>query len=210
MNVRIKRHWFREQAERSPEQMASVIAVAVWKSASNGLQTLRRADYEVAVGGPYLSMLAEFLVFLIVVADRIAWRHDQQRDSLADAGDDWRRAFTVALAKRIADIYQENLDDLVAPDPALGHRRRFIDLLNARMDEYAEFDYGESGADFGFLRYFGSRIENVLDDDAGRRWVVDQAMTVQGPEAIELVERGMRGVLGIDAKPRVRSLLGGD
>jgi hypothetical protein len=207
MSVRIKRHWFREDAARSPEQMASVIAVAIWKSAGNGLQTLRRAHYEVEVGAPYLAALAEFLVFLIVAADRIAYRHDAPA---ADSGDGWRRAFTVALAKRIADIYQENLDHLVAPDPAQGYRRRFIDLLNRRMDEYGEFDYAEGGADFGFLRYFGSCVEQVLDDVADRQWAVDQVMTVQGPEALELLERGLRGVLGIDPKPRVRSLLGGD
>lgn len=208
MSVRIKRHWFREQAERSPEQMASVIAVAVWKSACNSLKTLRRADYEVALGAPYFAALGEFLAFLIVAADRIAWRHDADDGGID--GDGWRRAFTVALAKRIADVYQENLDDLATPDPSQGYRRRFIDLLNARMGEYAEFGYDDAGAAFGFLRYFGSCIEKVLDDDAGRRWAVDQIMTVQGPEALELVERGMRGVLGIDAKPRVPSLLGGD
>jgi hypothetical protein len=69
------------------------------------------------------------------------------------------------------------------------------------MAEYADFGYAEDGPEFGFLRYFGTCIEEALPDPADRRWVLDQIMATQAPEAIESVERGMRGVLGLDPKP---------
>lgn len=212
MAVRIKRHWFQDGRERSPEEQATVIAVAVWKSATHGLQSLRKAKFSVDVGDPFIRVLAEFVVFLVTVADRVAYFHVPAADS-ADATDatdagDWRQVFTVALARRLATIYQENLDQLIGPlnlsaeSPARNHADVFIELLNLRMAEYAEFDYDENGPEFAFLRYFGNCVSAALPDSADQRWVLDQIMAAQAPEAIEIVDRGMRGVLGLDPKPQ--------
>lgn len=201
MSVRIKRHWFKEEVERGPADTASATAVAVWKAAVHGIQSVRRAKFAVEVGSPYIGVLTEFLVFLASSADRIAYRHDPGL---------WRQAFTTALALRLADIYQENLDHLVGPRPEGGHRRHFIDLLNCRMAEYAEFDYGNDGPDFGFQRYFGSCVEAVLADPEDRRWILDSIMSIQAPAAVEVVERGLRGLLGSDPKPRRPAVGGGD
>jgi hypothetical protein len=204
MSVRIKRHWFKEGGERKPRDSATAIAVVIWKASTNGLQTLRKAKFEVDVGAPFLALLAEFLVLLTAAADRIAYRHDPG---------EWRQAFTVALVTRLSEIYQENLEQLVGPeatDATGGYRRRFVGLVNTRMAEYAEFDYGEDGPAFGFLRFFGSCAESVMTDADDRRWALDQMMTVQAPEALEIVERGMRGMLGIDPKPKRHAVGGGD
>lgn len=199
MTVRIKRHWFQEGRQRTPEEQASVIAVAVWKSATHGLQGLRKAKFSVDVGAPFLRVLAEFLAFLVTIADRLAYRDGPSEG-------DWRKAFVVALARRVADLYRENLDELVGPDDQFpgGHAAAFVDLLNRRMAEYADFEYLDDGPGFAFLRYFGSRIEAALPDPADRRWVLDQVMAAQAPEAVETVERGMRGVLGLDPRPARR------
>lgn len=201
MAIRIKRHWFKEGAERGPADSASVIATVIWKTSTHGLQTVRQAKFAVEVGAPYLAVLGEFVALLVVAADRLAYRHDQG---------EWRQAFTVALVKRLAEIHHDNLEDLAGPNPEAGYKRRFIDLLNARMDEYAEFEYSDDGPDFAFLRYFGSCVEALLADPDDRRWALDQLMTVQAPAAIEVVERGMRGILGIDPKPRRQAVGGGD
>ena len=211
MAVRIKRHWFQDGRERSPEEQATVIAVAVWKSATHGLQGLRKAKFAVDVGDPFLRVLAEFVVFLVTVADRMAYLHTEAGDAVgddqADDAPSWRYRFTVALARRLGEIYQENLDQLVGPlataadAPYKNHAEVFIAILNQRMAEYAEFEYGEDGPEFAFLRYFGTCIEAALPDPADRKWVLDQVMASQAPEAIEYVERGMRGVLGLDPKP---------
>jgi len=201
MSLRIKRHWFKEDTARDAKASASAVAATVWKASVHGMQNVRKARFTVDVGAPYIAMLDEFLTFLVAVADRIAYRHDQGA---------WREAFTVALATRLADIYDENLDHLMGPDPELGHKRRFIDLLNLRMAECAGLDYTEHGPNADFLRQFGYRISGVLADEADRRWALDQMMSVQAPEALESLESAMRGVLGIDPKPRRRAAGGGD
>lgn len=200
MSVRIKRHWFREDGERGPADCASAMAAAVWKASVHGIASVRKARFAVSVGLPFIGVLSEFLAFLIAAADRIAYRHDPGP---------WRQDFTTALVRRLAGIYQENLEHLAGADAGGEHQRRFIDLVNERMAEYADFDYGQDGPDFAFRRYFGSRVESMLPDPEDRRWALDQIMSIQAPEAVEVVERGMRGLLGIDPKPRRRSA-GGD
>lgn len=200
MSLRIKRHWFREAGERSAHATATAVAATVWRASVHGVQGVRKAKFAVEVGAPFIDALTEFLAFLVVVADRIAYRQ-------APA---WREEFTVGLVRRLADIYAENLDHLVGPDGESGYQPRFIQLINARMSEYAEFDYDEQGPDFGFLRYFGSRIVEAMSDADDQRWVLDQIMSAQAPEAVELVERALRGLLGIDAKPRRAALAGAD
>jgi hypothetical protein len=205
VTVRIKRHWFEDGRERSPEEKASVVAVAAWKSATHGLQGLRKAMFAVDVGVPFIRVLAEFLAFLVTVADRLAVLHGPGPDD-GPLGAGWRESFLVALARRVATLYGENLDQLIGPDESRsgGHSANFIDLLNRRMAEFAEFEYTDDGPDFGFMRYFGSCIEEALPDPADRRWVLDQIMATQAPEAVETVESAMRGILGLDPKPARR------
>lgn len=214
MAVRVKRHWFADGRPRSVDEQASVLAVTIWKSATNGLQGLRKARFAVEVGDQYLQVLTEFVAFMVTVADRIAYLNPPADETTSPGA--WREAFLPALARRLAAIYEENLDQLLAERrgaPALesapmsvrtagGHAAALIALLNRRMAEYAEFDYDEGGPEFAFLRYFGACIEEAVVDPADRRWVLDQVMASQAPEAIEYVERGMRGVLGLDPKPR--------
>ncbi|MDR2189600.1 MAG: hypothetical protein LBE62_16385 [Azonexus sp.] len=201
MSVRVKRHWFRDERERPPTAIATAIAAAIWKASAHGLQSVRRAEFAVDAGGPFIDVLAEFLALLVTAADRIAYRHDDG---------EWRQAFTTALVIRLAEIYQENLDHLIGPAADGGRQRRFIDLINRRMGEYAEFEYDESGPDFGFRRYFGACIEAVLPDPDDRRWALDQMMSIEAPQAVAVVERGMRGLLGIDPKPRRHAAAGGE
>lgn len=205
MAVRIKTHWFQEGRNRGPEQQASVIAAAIWKTGIHGIEGLRKAKFAVDVGSPYLAVLTEFLMFLGTSADRWAYLAAQEG---GDFDDEWRQGFTVAMARRLADIYRDNMENLVGPfragiqfgtlavpNPA-SYAEFFIALLNERMAEYGDFEFGSSGPDFAFMRYFGSCIEEVLPDAEDRKWVLDQVMTVQAPEALEIVSRGMRGILG--------------
>ena len=208
MAVRVKTHWFQEGRNRGPEQQASVIAAAIWKTGVHGLDGLRKAKFSVDVGAPYIAVLTEFLLFLATAADR--WAYLSVREGSEQDGA-WREGFTGAMARRLADIYRDNMDNLVGPfEPGArfgtlsvpqpgGYAEFFVAALNERMAEYADFGFDESGPDFAFMRYFGSCIEEVIADPEDRKWVLDQVMTVQAPEALEIVARGMRGIVGGEA-----------
>lgn len=194
--MRVKSQWFKPGAARSPEEIAGATAFIVWRVAVNALKNMRRARFEIEAGPQYFAFLSEFLVFLVQVADRIAYRH-------IDA--EGRIDFTTALANRAGEILADNESDLLGNAAETGSIRRrkddFIALLNSLAEDYAEFDYNaEEGPDFGFLRYLGNRVGEILTADEDRPWVVSQVMEIEAPEAAATVAKGLRGLLGLEVR----------
>ena len=187
--MRIKSNWFKEGRNHTPEELAGVVAFAIWRIVGNALKNTRKANFEIAIGPQYFAFLAEFLVFLIQVADRIAYRRLPPED---------RIAFTGILANRVAENYAENRSRLLDAQPD-EIKQRFIDQVNQRADGYAEFDYGEDGPSFSFTRYLGYCMEQVMDE-RDSYWIIDQMMSIEAPEAVEMVDKTLRNLL--DNKPR--------
>jgi len=196
--LRIKSRWFKEGRSHTPEELAGSVAFVIWRIAGNALKNTRRANFEIAVGAQYFAFLAEFLVFLIQVADRIAYRRLAAED---------RALFTGILANRVADTYAENLSRLLGAR-AEEAKQRFIDQVNQRADGYAEFDYGEDGPSFQFTRYLGYCMNQIMDEQDSR-WIIDQMISIEAPEAVEMVEKTLRDLLETESRqPRRRATAG--
>lgn len=194
--MRLKTHWFRDATPRDPEQIANALSSTVWRSADVRLRNLRKGNFEIAAGPHYLQVLVEILIFLEVVADRIALRYQPP---------EWRAAFTQALVTRVGDLLQDSFDDLLGPAPGGGYRKRFVDRFNIRVTEYGEFEYHPHGPEFAMLRFFGDLLTQAMPDAEDRRWALDQAMTVEGPECVDVIEKSMRGLLGLEPRPQRRA-----
>ncbi len=187
--MRIKSQWFKEGREHSPQEISDALAFVAWRIADNALKNTRKANFEIEVGTQYLDFLAEFLIFLILVSDRIAYRQLSAED---------RVTFTGNLANRVAETYAENRSRLLGVD-LKQCKQSFIDLLNRRAGEYAEFGYDENGPDYGFYRYLAFCIGEVMTE-ADSHWIIDQMITLEAPEAVKMVEKTLRGLY--EAEPR--------
>lgn len=198
--MRIKSHWFKSGREKTPQEIAGALAFVIWRIADNALKNTRKANFEIAIGPQYFSFLAEFLVFLIQVADRIAYRQLP-----AEA----RFALTSTLANRVAETLAENQSRLMGG--SIGeHKQNFIDNLNQRADEYADFNYGSDGPEFAFTRYLAYCMREVMDEK-DVEWVIDQMMSIEAPEAVDMVERTMRDLFETEPRqPRTRNSTSGD
>jgi hypothetical protein len=198
--LRIKSNWFKEGRERSPQEISDALSFVVSRIADNALKNTRKASFEIVAGPQYLDFLAEFLLFLILVADRIAYRQLSADDRLA---------FTGNLANRVAETYAENRSRLLGDD-LKGCKQCFIDLLNLRAGEYADFGYDENGPDYAFYRYLAWCIGQIMNDaDSG--WIIDQMISFEAPEAVQMVEKTLRGLYEAEPrKPRRRAAAGGD
>lgn len=201
--MRVKSHWFREPGAKSAEEQAGAMAFIAWRAARHLLDRMRRAGFDIDVGAAYFAFLREVLVFLVQFADRIA-------HARMDA--DTRVAFTTALALRVAAIYDENASDLLGAPPtgAASHHDHLVDTLNALAGHYAEFGCDADGnPDFAFVRYVGSRLEAVVPEK-DRRWVLDQVMAIEAPEAVEIVQRAMRDLFSTEPRARRRASMSGE
>jgi hypothetical protein len=203
--LRIKNRWFRSAAPKTPTEQASAIAFIVWRVAHNMLKRMRGADFAIDAGRPYFDFLREVLLFGIALADRIA--HERLNA-------DERTEFTVALVHHVARTLQDNEDELLGAPPAgtPSCGDAFVDLVNQVVQHYAEFGADPeppSGVsvfhpDFGFLRYLGTRLAPTVPE-AERRWVLDQVMAIEAPDAVAIVQRSMQALFD-PAPRRVRRL----
>ena len=195
--IRIKSEWFRGGATKTSQQVASVMAFVAWRVAQNTLKQMRSAGFDIEAGPQYFAFTREVLVFLTHVIDRMAY---QRMEALN------RAEFTTALVRRVAEVLQENEDRLLGPPPVgqPSHFESFIDLFNESADAYAEFGYDAQGPDFGFVRYLGHRIEAFMPEK-DQRWVIDQIMATEVPEALEMLQRAMQGALSTKTRTPRRS-----
>jgi hypothetical protein len=188
MAIRIKTK-FHTTGQRSAKTLGSVVAVVAWKLAIESIKRMRKAWYDIDVGRPYFDFVCEFLAFLAVSADRVAFRELDEAD---------RIEFTTALAQNIARFVEENNIMLLGEASPGESQRHFIELFNRRSADYAEFGYDENGPDFGFKRLFAACLRDVLPEK-DKLWVVDQAMDIEAPEALKTLDKTLRGLFDPDA-----------
>lgn len=201
MAIRIKSQWFQTGTPKTPQQTASAMAFIVWRVAQNMLKQMRSASFDIDVGPQFFAFMREVLVFLTQVLDRMAYERMPTGE---------RAAFITALVCRVAEILEENEDNLLGL-PGAGessHQAQFIDLFNALSEHYADFGYGPGGPDFAFVRYLGHRIEALMPKK-DQNWVIDQIMAIEVPEALEMLQRGMSGVLSTEPRPARSARQGG-
>lgn len=193
---------FHTEGQRSAATQASVVVMLAWKLAVDAIKRMRKADYDIDVGRPYFYFICEFLIFMAMAADRIAYMRLEPEQ---------RTAFTTALAKRMAEIVEENNYMLMGVvEPGLC-QRHFIDLFNRRSADYAEFDYGPDGPDFGFKRLFAACLREGLPEK-DQLWAVDQVMDIEVPEALKALDKTLAGLFGFAGAQsrRARGAVSGD
>jgi hypothetical protein len=198
--MRVKSHWFKSDRSKTPEEIAGAVAFIAWRIAQNGVKQVRRAEFEISVGPQYFEFLITYLVFLIQVADRVAFSRF-----------DWpvRVAFTTALAHRVADIFSENQSELLEQEPA-ACRSHFIERLNRASQDYADYDYEVGGTNYPFLRLVGHDMEQVMTEQ-DQRWVAEQMIAVEAPEGMATLEKALAGLLDDTPRPaRRQSSMGGE
>jgi hypothetical protein len=206
MAIRIRSSFHSRGKPRSQADLASVISMLAWKLAIDSIKRMREAKFDIDLGRSYFDFVCEYLAFLAHLADRIAYRD-------LSAGE--RAEFTTALAKRLAEVVEDNADMLIEASPPGSCRQHFLDLFNQAGDDYAGFDYGDMGPAFGFRRCFASRIREGLPEK-DKTWVTDQVMEIEVPEGVKALEKTLAGLFSSadesDASPRrkTRAALAGD
>jgi hypothetical protein len=184
MAVRIRSSFHAGGKPRSMAELASVIAMLGWKLAIDSIKRMRQAEYDIDLGDTYFSFVCEFMVFLALAADRVAFR---------DLTPEQRLEFTTALAQRMAAAIEDNRDMLLVEVTPGQCQRHFLDLFNRRGAEYADHGYAEDGPGFGFRRCFAACLQDVLPEK-DRLWAVDQVMEIEAPEAIKALEKTLAGL----------------
>jgi hypothetical protein len=178
--LRIKSRWREEGRERSLEEIATALAFIAWRLAIDGAINLHCERFVYRDDAQRLAVIQEYLVFLIQIADRLS--HGQLED-------EDRRTLIVATARKTIAHVQDNCLDLLGPGDWGGP---FVELLNRRSEEYAQFQLADDGPSYALLRHLGFEIQSLMGEGQENRWVIDQVMDRDGWSAYRAFAKAFR------------------
>lgn len=183
MALRIKSHWWNDEAARTPPEIAGALAYIAWRVAVEKAINLHCERFVYESDRQRMGVIQEYLVFLIQIADRLAHERMDDED---------RRTLITEFAKKVIEHVQDNSQDLFGPGD---FGSTFIELLNTRSAEYAEFTLADDGPSYPFLRHLGFEIQNLMGREEENRWVIDQVMDKDGWEAYQQLARAFANLL---------------
>jgi len=177
--LRIKSRWSKKNKTHSVEEIAGAVAFILWRIATNGVLSLENEDYQTDSQQQRLDVITEFLAFSIHLTDRITIERFDENE---------RVRFITELAAKCGKHLEDNLRDVIGKGE---YRQAFIDTLNRRMGDYADFSYSdEEGPSFGMKRFFGEQITKVLGERHSK-WVSSQVMDIEVPEILSHIKRAI-------------------
>lgn len=180
--MRIKASWNTKDKTHSLEESASVIGFNLWKICADFLLELENENFQVDTYEQRLDVMGEAAAFLLQATDRLIYGQFIEED---------RAIFIKTLGIHLMETMQDNRVDAQGDG---NYRDAFVQVLNARAEDYAEcnFENGEPG--FSFKRNFGVHVMEVMGD-ADKRWVPDYVMDVRVPEMVKTLKRVMAKAL---------------
>ncbi len=182
--MRIRSRWNDKKKQRSLEEVAGALAFIEWRIAGKALLNLENEGFQTDTQLQRLDVLQELCAFLIHVTDRLV--HDTMNA-------EERRRFIVALALKTADTYHDNRVD--SEGRGEDFRQPFIDVLNRRMADYAEFLFEDGGPGYAFKRYLGECVTNSMGP-RDRKWISDQVMEIEVPAMLKTLNKGLKDLFG--------------
>ncbi|MDX1374473.1 MAG: hypothetical protein R3357_02845 [Burkholderiales bacterium] len=171
----VKTRW-RKKGPRSLADRAGVIGANVWKLALEFFRHMEKEGFRFGSDRLVTNVLTEFIAFLVQLVDRSVYGR------LAEAD---RATLVAEVVRHLAATMENNQMDLFGPGE---YRKPFIDAMNARFNEYAEFEYRDGDPGYACLRYFASRVADAMTE-GDNRWVIEQMMDVEAPEMVRLVKK---------------------
>ncbi len=178
--MRIRSRWKNKGRARTLEENAGALAFIEWRIAGKALLNLENEGFQTDTQMQRLDVLQELTAFLIHVTDRLVH---------GDLDEEQRRKFIVALALKIADTYHDNRVDVEGRGQDF--RPGFIEVLNQRMADYAEFSFDDGEPGYAFKRYLGERVTNTMGEK-DRKWISDQVMEIEIPEMMKTLKKGLK------------------
>jgi hypothetical protein len=183
--TRVKTVWFKKEGERPAEEVATALATTIWRMADRAIDNLSRADYDIITPQRGFKIIGELSAFAVHYIDRLVFErmNDAKRGELVSA-----------VGVRVAEIMEDNILDHTegVKDPDYDYQQGYIDMLNARMTEYAHYDFPDDRPSFQALRFLSLQIREGMEA-RDQTWIQDQIMDIEMPEILGTVKKQVDG-----------------
>ncbi len=180
--MRVKSKWNVKDKTHTVAEVGGALAAIAWKMAQNALLNMENHQFQTETQVQRIEIIAEFLCFTIHVLDRMTIDRFTDED---------RQTFITELALKSAKNIKDNKREYLGPGE---YQQEFIDMLNARMDEYAEFPFSEEeGPSFPMKRYFGDFVTKLFGERY-QRWVTDQIIDIEVPDMYRTLKTAVKNL----------------
>jgi hypothetical protein len=184
--VKVRTIWFKKDGERTADEIASAVASTTWRVADKAVDNLGRENYDIITPARGFKLIAEFVAFLAHYCDRMAY---------ATLSPERRITVLQAVSNRLGEVMQENIIEMIGTDATRNYKAEFIEFLNRRFNDYAEFEFpDDEKASFPALRFLSLQIREEMGDD-DKTWIMDQIMDIEMPEMMGTVRKSFMGLL---------------
>lgn len=180
--MRIKSKWHKKDRPKSIEEQASVLGFILWRIAQERANKMYMAGFNFTAQGQLLAVVGEFGIFLLQLTDRMLHARMPDEERLPLMG---------ALAQHLIRTMVDNLTEDFGP---ADYRGGFVDKINQRMDDYADFGFADDQPGYQALRYLGQSVDEVLGGEQNK-WAIEQVVEIEAPAAIEALKKGMKDIL---------------
>lgn len=184
MKIRVKSKWNDKNRERSAEEIGSALGFNLWRIAGANVLHLENEGFQTDTYNQRLDAIAELLGFFVHVVDRMTAEKAYSEED--------RKDLITALALNLAKTMHDNRVDV--NEEKKDYKAEFIQLLNERMAEYADFAYDGDEPGFQMRRRCGEHVTEVMGEK-DKKWVTNQIMEIEIPDALKTFKKVARNLI---------------
>ncbi len=185
MKIRVKSRWNDKGRERTADDIGSALGFNLWRIAGANVLHLENEGFQTDTYNQRLDVVAELVSFFVHVVDRMTSEKEYSEDE--------RRDLITALALNLAKTMHDNRMD-VNEDKDTDYKAEFIQVMNERMAEYADFAYDGNEPGFQMRRRCGEHVTEVMGEK-DKKWVTDQIMDIEIPDALKTFKKVARNLV---------------
>jgi hypothetical protein len=161
---RIHSGWNQKGKKRQIGQIASALAVSIWKISKKTLLNLENEGFDTDTWSDRIEILKEVSCFQLYVVNNEVKAYEKEK----------KINFITDIAKKLNETVNTNEIDLKISEK--DRKTKFINLLNERMEEYSELQYIDEPSYKARIILGNHLMNNMgdLDNNWIRMYVIDQ------------------------------------
>ncbi|ABL02716.1 hypothetical protein Rmag_1010 [Candidatus Ruthia magnifica str. Cm (Calyptogena magnifica)] len=181
--MRVKSTWHKTQV-KTIDDIAGALAFNSWRITKNHLEDLINEAFIIEKAQVF-DIISEYLCFLIQCIDRLVFNKLDAKQ---------RQLLIIKLTKQLAIYFHENKQDRIGPGKFW---KDFIQIYNARSQDYANYEFTNNKINYHFLRYFAEKIKKAMTH-ADSEWIVQQIIEIQAPKAFKSIKKSVKNLVAVE------------
>ena len=165
------------------QELAGATGAICWRMALNAAKNLHEQDFDYETDSQRLRVMKCYLFFYIHCADRL---------SFSKLSSEQRMEYINFLAQDCKRHFFESIEQTEVDQNQFTH---FFQELNEANERYSRCQFPNDMPGYEAFRLLGSDIQSVMGQSQTNKWVIDQVMEIDGPNAFDIFKGSMTKLL---------------